>query len=140
LPWPRPQNAPFDDCLDIETCLYKKDVPLLHTIFVQNGRCDLKTPKFVQPSFFNVACGGLKWFSAAACIPTQVNAMADNKTDKHSAEVLAIALAAGLEKVVAQFPDDVIAAAQAAAQDRDDMPAIESTTAPWPPMRMKSER
>jgi len=66
--------------------------------------------------------------------------MAENKTDKRSAEILAIALAAGLEKIVAQFPDDVIAAAQAAAQDRDDMPAMENTTAPWPPMRMRRER
>lgn len=70
----------------------------------------------------------------------QMDVMADNKTDDRTAEILAMALAAGLEKAVAQFPADVIAAAQAAALDRNDMPTVENTTAPWPPMRMKSER
>jgi hypothetical protein len=52
-------------------------------------------------------------------------------------EVLAIARAAGLDKAVREFRDDVIAAAAAAAHacngyDAPDDPAAE----PWPPMRV----
>jgi hypothetical protein len=67
--------------------------------------------------------------------------MADNKTAKPGFDVLAVARAAGLEQAVSRFPDDVLAAAQAAAQDRDDMPAVDGAAAePWPPMRIRSGR
>jgi hypothetical protein len=60
--------------------------------------------------------------------------------DPAKPDVFALALAAGLKKAVREFPDDVLSAAQAAAQDRDDMPAIGNTERPWPPMRMRSGR
>jgi hypothetical protein len=69
-----------------------------------------------------------------------VDFMSDNNTDKRIAEIFAMARAAGLDNAVAEFPDDVVNAAQAAAQDRDDMPAVKNTERPWPPMRMRSER
>jgi hypothetical protein len=55
-------------------------------------------------------------------------------------DVLAQARAAGLDKAVEQFPDCVADAARAAAQDRNDMPEIDSVTEPWPPMRIRSAR
>ena len=69
-----------------------------------------------------------------------VEAMMDRKADDETAKIFAAARTAGLVKAIEQFPDDVINAAQAAAQDRDDMPAITNTQRPWPPMRMRSER
>ncbi|MPZ58358.1 MAG: hypothetical protein GEU91_18060 [Rhizobiales bacterium] len=66
--------------------------------------------------------------------------MPDYDPAKPDPDVLALALAAGLEKAVSKFPDDVRAAAQAAAQDRDEMPDIGNTERPWPPMRMGSGR
>ena len=65
--------------------------------------------------------------------------MIDKRTDDKTAKIFAIARAAGLEKAIEKFPEDVINAAQAAAQDRDGMPAITNTQRPWPPMRMRSE-
>jgi hypothetical protein len=65
--------------------------------------------------------------------------MINKKSDDKTAKIFAIARTAGLEKAIEQFPEDVINAAQAAAQDRDDMPAITNTQRPWPPMRMRSE-
>jgi len=65
--------------------------------------------------------------------------MIDEKADDKTAKIFATARAAGLDKAIEQFPDDIINAAQAAAQDRDDMPAITNTQRPWPPMRMRSE-
>jgi hypothetical protein len=47
---------------------------------------------------------------------------------------LAKAKAAGLDKAVAEFPDCVADAARAAALDLADVPAIDGTTEPWPPM------
>jgi hypothetical protein len=53
--------------------------------------------------------------------------------------IRAFALAAGLDKALAEFPDDVAAAAAAAAANLD---AINVTTdaavEPWPPMRAGS--
>jgi hypothetical protein len=64
--------------------------------------------------------------------------MSDSKTTKYQLDPLAVARAAGLDQVVDQFPDDVLVAAQALAQDRADLPAIDGCAEPWPPMRMRS--
>ena len=55
-------------------------------------------------------------------------------------EVLATARAAGLDKAVREFRDDVMAAALAAAHARRgfDLPR-DSATEPWPPMRASTE-
>ncbi len=54
-------------------------------------------------------------------------------------DALALARSIGLEKAVQEFPDDVIAAAQAAAATRSALPAPCSPAAePWPPMRMRT--
>ena len=54
-------------------------------------------------------------------------------------DALALARKAGLEKAVQEFPDEVIAAARAAAQTRSALPAPCSPAAePWPPMRMRT--
>jgi hypothetical protein len=53
---------------------------------------------------------------------------------------LAVARAAGLDQAVDRFPDDVVAAAQAVAQDLADLPAIDRTAEPWPPMHAGSSR
>lgn len=54
-------------------------------------------------------------------------------------DVLARARNAGLEQAVQEFPDDVIAAAQAAAHTRSALPANNNPVAePWPPMRMRT--
>ena len=64
--------------------------------------------------------------------------MPSTKNTAPQAEVNALALAAGLNKAVEQFPQDVELAAQAAASARKaagelDLVAVE----PWPPMRVK---
>jgi hypothetical protein len=66
--------------------------------------------------------------------------MTDNKTAKPALDPLAVARAAGLDQVVSQFPDDVLAAAQAVAQDRADLPTVDGCAEPWPPMRMRNGR
>jgi hypothetical protein len=67
--------------------------------------------------------------------------MSDHKTATMSLDPLAVARAAGLDQIVAQFPDDVLVAEQAVAQDRADLPALDDLTAePWPPMRIRSGR
>ena len=54
------------------------------------------------------------------------------------AEILALARAAGLKKAAHEFPDDVVVAAHAAEQARNNFAPPENPTAePWPPMRMK---
>ncbi len=54
-------------------------------------------------------------------------------------DALALARKAGLEKAMQEFPDDVIAAAQAAAHTRSALPATSNPAAePWPPMRMRT--
>ena len=67
--------------------------------------------------------------------------MTNDKAAEPGLDVLAMARAAGLDQAVRRFPDDVAAAAQAAAQDRDDLPEVDGATAePWPPMRIRSRR
>ncbi len=54
-------------------------------------------------------------------------------------DLLALARRYGLEKAVHEFPNDVIAAAQAAAHTRSALPAAGNPAAePWPPMRMRT--
>ena len=53
---------------------------------------------------------------------------------------LAVARAAGLDQIVAHFPDDITAATQAMAQDLANFPSIEGTTEPWPPMQIRGDR
>ena len=62
--------------------------------------------------------------------------MPEPKSSKEA--ILARARQAGLDKAVSEFPDDVLAAAEAAARARGafespDHPAAE----PWPPMRVE---
>jgi hypothetical protein len=64
--------------------------------------------------------------------------MTDSKPAKYPLDPLAVARAAGLDRCVDLFPDDVIAAAQAAAQDRAELPAIDGAAEPWPPMHIRS--
>jgi len=54
--------------------------------------------------------------------------------DKIRHDAFAMARAAGLEKAVEQFPDCVADAARAAAADLADMPEIDGSAEPWPPM------
>jgi hypothetical protein len=54
-------------------------------------------------------------------------------------DVLTRARAAGLDRAAAEFPDDVAAAAEAAAQaQRACAGASASTDEPWPPMRVRT--
>jgi hypothetical protein len=53
---------------------------------------------------------------------------------------LATAKAAGLDKALAAFPDCVADAARAAALDLADVPPVDGTTEPWPPMIVRSGR
>ena len=62
--------------------------------------------------------------------------MADRDARKLDAATVAAARAAGLDLALAKYPDCVADAARAAALDLADMPAIEGTTEPWPPMRV----
>lgn len=51
--------------------------------------------------------------------------------------VLALARAAGLERVIGAFPADLAAAARAAAEARAAMAAADDALAePWPPVRV----
>jgi len=61
----------------------------------------------------------------------------DSKLD---ADTSAKARAAGLDKAVAEFPDCVADAARAAALDLTDLPPVEGTREPWPPMRVAGGR
>ncbi len=61
------------------------------------------------------------------------------KANESELDVLALARKIGLEKAVHDFPDDVIAAAQAAAHTRSALPATnDPADEPWPPMRMRT--
>jgi hypothetical protein len=55
-------------------------------------------------------------------------------------DAFALARAAGLGKAVDQFPDCVTDAARVAAQERTDMPEVDGTGEPWPPMQIRSGR
>jgi hypothetical protein len=64
--------------------------------------------------------------------------MAKRDDAKSGIDAFAVARAAGLEKAVAQFPEDVADAAQAAARARASCPALDDIAAePWPPMRIR---
>ena len=52
--------------------------------------------------------------------------------------VLLVAQAAGLHKALAQYRDEVLAAAKSAASARDAFTATDDATVePWPPMRTR---
>lgn len=59
---------------------------------------------------------------------------------KLDAETLAKARAAGLDKAIAEFPGCVADAARAAALDLADVPPIDGSSEPWPPMSVRSGR
>lgn len=60
--------------------------------------------------------------------------MSDN-TDQEAA-VLALARVAGLDKAIAEFRSDVLAAAKSAADARSAFtPADDPAVEPWPPMK-----
>ena len=59
---------------------------------------------------------------------------------KLDTETLAKARAAGLDKAIAEFPACVADAARAAALDLVDVPPIDGSSEPWPPMSIRSER
>ena len=57
-------------------------------------------------------------------------------TSSDRADVIARAKAAGLQKALERFPNEVSAAANAAAQARNSFSApADTATEPWPPMR-----
>jgi hypothetical protein len=65
--------------------------------------------------------------------------MAEKKLSEPALEANALACAAGLDKAVKQFPEDVAAAARSAVQARSALGAQENVAAePWPPMRVRS--
>ena len=65
--------------------------------------------------------------------------MATTKAIEPKVDVSALARAAGLDEAFKQFPDDIAAAVQAAANARNAMPALDDVAAePWPPMRMRN--
>lgn len=56
-------------------------------------------------------------------------------------ELLARAIGAGLEKAARLFPEDVLAAAQAATTARNAfLPPDDPAAEPWPPMRIGRHR
>ncbi len=64
--------------------------------------------------------------------------MPARKNTSPQADVNALALAAGLQKAVEQFPQDVEIALQAAASARNAAGELNLVAAePWPPMRVK---
>lgn len=60
-------------------------------------------------------------------------------SDKIRIDAFTLARAAGLGKAVEMFPDCVADAARAAAADLNDMPEIDGTAEPWPPMIMRRQ-
>jgi len=60
-------------------------------------------------------------------------------TDDVTADALAQARRAGLDRAVSHFPEDVLAAAEAAGQALQAcVPAASPTDEPWPPMRVRN--
>ena len=60
-----------------------------------------------------------------------------DKTDQES-EVLALARAAGLDKAIAEFRNDVLAGAKSATDARRAFtPADDPAVEPWPPMKTR---
>jgi len=65
--------------------------------------------------------------------------MAAKEESGHERDPLTAALEAGLDVAVRQFPEDVAAAAQIAAQAKRSLPDLDNITAePWPQMHMPS--
>ena len=57
--------------------------------------------------------------------------------DKTDNELLAIARAAGLDKAIAEFRNDVLGAAKSAADARNAFtPTSDPAVEPWPPMKV----
>jgi len=63
-----------------------------------------------------------------------------DNTNRLSPELVAAARAAGLDKVLERFPDDIADAARSAAADLADLPPIDGASEPWPPMRIRTPR
>jgi hypothetical protein len=62
-----------------------------------------------------------------------------NATPLKDADVVSTANAAGLQKALERFPDEVLVAARAAAQARKAFsPPDDPTSEPCPPMRVRS--
>ena len=67
--------------------------------------------------------------------------MAVKKTTASLPDANALARAAGLDKAVRQFPQDVAIAAQSAASTRNAAGALDQFAAePWPPMRVRDAK
>ncbi len=69
--------------------------------------------------------------------------MPDEDKPKLDPHTLAMARAAGLDKVLAEFPACVADAARAVARDLADMPVADGaigTEEPWPSMRVRNSR
>ena len=65
--------------------------------------------------------------------------MPANAAKPSTIDVLALARQAGLDKAVTEFPEDVAAAAEAAAQaQRACAGGGQPTDEPWPPMRART--
>ena len=65
--------------------------------------------------------------------------MPADDTKPSTTHVLALARQAGLDKAVTEFPEDVAAAAEAAAQaQRACAGGDQPTDEPWPPMRART--
>jgi hypothetical protein len=60
--------------------------------------------------------------------------------DAPKLDPIAVARAAGLDEVAKRYPDDILAAAAAMAQDLANFPAIEGVPEPWPSMRIRGDR
>lgn len=62
-----------------------------------------------------------------------------HKTGKSAPDAFELACAAGLDKAVMQFPQDVTVAAETAARARAALCAPDNAMAePWPPMRIRN--
>ncbi|MEO8443268.1 MAG: hypothetical protein ABI547_12325 [Betaproteobacteria bacterium] len=67
--------------------------------------------------------------------------MAVSKTSASALELDALAHAAGLDKALKQFPEDVSVAARSAALTRGAAGALDQSAAePWPPMRVRDSQ
>ena len=64
--------------------------------------------------------------------------MSPTDTKPFTIDVLARARLAGLDKAAAEFPEDVAAAAEAAAQAQSTCAGAAPTDEPWPPMRART--
>ena len=63
------------------------------------------------------------------------------KNTEPKADVGALARAAGLDKALKQFPEDIAVAAHSAALTRGAAGALDQAAAePWPPMRVRDSK